>query len=219
MLTLALGQLLIEVVSLDDLRSVTGGSDGLVVTYSGSLGSLTPTDIGNPTLFWPVVWTVAILAVLAVYIIAKTRLGRILRGIRENEPRMQHAGFNTYVPKLLAFAFAGFLGAIGGVLQATRSGFVSPDLISFGASGNAIIAALIGGYTAPVGALIGGILLIWGEDKFGASGQLYLYTGIALIVVLVVFPKGIVGVAEFGWRQVKRGYRQVGRGRRVALDK
>lgn len=204
MLTLALGQLLIQVVSLDGLRSVTGGSDGIVVTPTGSLGSLSATDIADAGLFWPLVWTVAIVAVVVVTVIGRTRLGRILRGIRENEPRMRHAGFNTYLPKLAAFGVAGLLGAVAGVLQAAHTGFVSPDLISFGASGNAIIAALVGGYSAPAGALIGGILLIWGEDRFGASGELYLYTGIALIVVLAVFPRGIVGVGEYLRRRFTR---------------
>jgi len=208
MLTLALGQLLLQFVSLDPLRKLTGGSDGLSVQYNGTLLGLSARQLADPVVFWPVVWTVALAAWALAQTVTKTRLGRMLRGIRENEPRMQHAGFGTYLPKLAAFGISGFLGAVAGVLQAVHTGFISPDLLGFGASGNAIIAALIGGYGSPFGAVLGGVLLIWGQGQFGAGGQLYLYTGIAVVVVISLFPQGIVGLLQSGWRQISHRLRR-----------
>ncbi|MGW1025668.1 branched-chain amino acid ABC transporter permease [Streptomyces sp. NPDC002577] len=207
MLTLALGQLLLQVVSLDGLRTRTGGSDGMVVNYSGTLGGMTVDEVADPGLFWPLVWSVTVVAVLMVHWIGQGRLGRSLRGIRENEDRMRHSGFNTYLPKLLAFAFAGLLGSVAGVLQALNTGFVSPDLLSFGASGNAVIAVLIGGFETPLGPLVGGLLLVWGQDKFGSSGELYLYTGLAVIVVLTAFPRGLLGLVAKAWQWARTSAR------------
>jgi branched-chain amino acid transport system permease protein len=162
---------------------------------------MSPAQIADPGTFWPVVWSVAVLAVATVLLIARSRWGRLLRGIQENEDRLRHSGFNTYLPKLAAFTFAGLLGGIAGVLQAMFIGFASPDLLSFNASGNAITSSLIGGFENPVGPIAGAVLFKWGQDQFGATGQLYLYTGLALMIVLVVFPRGIVGVAAIVCRR------------------
>jgi branched-chain amino acid transport system permease protein len=78
--------------------------------------------------------------------------------------------------------------------------FVSTDLLTFGASGTAVVAALIGGYRSPYGPIIGGVLLTYGENFFGSSGNLFLYTGIGIVVVLVAFPGGIAGLAGTLWR-------------------
>jgi branched-chain amino acid transport system permease protein len=199
-LTLALSQMVLQIVSLDRLSGITGGSDGLVINYHGSMLGLSPLELTEPGHLWYLAWTVVMLAVLAVLSLRLSRVGRLLRGIRENEVRLQHSGFNTYWPKVLAFGFAGLLGALAGVLQAMSIAFVSTDVLSFGASGTALVAALIGGYRSAYGPIIGGLLLTYGESYFGSTGQLFLYTGIAIIVVLVVFPAGISGGLDWLWR-------------------
>jgi branched-chain amino acid transport system permease protein len=207
-LTLALSQIVLQLVSLNSLSNTTGGSNGLVINYHGSLFGLSPLELTEPGHLWYVAWTVVMLAVIAVLAVRLSRVGRLLRGIRENEPRLQHSGFDTYWPKVLAFGFAGLLGALAGVLQAMSIAFVSTDVLSFGASGTALVAALIGGYRSAYGPIIGGLLLTYGENYFGSTGQLFLYTGIAIIVVLVVFPTGISGVLDWLWRAGERRIRR-----------
>lgn len=207
MLTLALGQLLLQVVGLSGLTKYTGAASGLIVNYKGTLAGLTSVDLADAAMFWPLVWLVVVLAVAACWLISRSRFGQTLRGIRENESRLRHAGYNTYVPKVIAFTFAAFVGAFSGVFQAANLGSVSPSLFSFAACGTAIIAAIVGGYQNPFGPIIGGILMMWGQNEFGSTGQLFLYTGIALIVVLVAFPRGITGLVSeiWGW-----GARRIG---------
>jgi branched-chain amino acid transport system permease protein len=215
MLTLALGQLLYQIVSLDRFSGATGGANGLVVTYHGTLFGMSANQLANPAQVWPLIWTVVIVLTGACYLVGRSRFGRILRGIRENETRMQHSGYDTYLPKLAAFGIAGFIGAVAGVLSAANVGFISPDLLTFEASGTAIIAALIGGYQTAVGPVIGGLLVDWGQNEFGSTGHLYLYTGIAVIVVLVLFPRGLTGLAVDLWHQATG---QLRRSRRKAGD-
>lgn len=199
MLTLALGQLLLQVVGLSGLSKYTGAASGLIVNYQGTLAGLDSVDLADAATFWPVAWAVVLVAVAVCWLIAHSRFGHMLRGIRENESRLRHAGYNTYVPKVIAFTFAAFMGAFSGALQAANLGSVSPSLLSFSACGTAIIAAIVGGYQNPFGPILGGILMIWGQNEFGSTGQLFLYTGIALIVVLVVFPRGITGLLSEAW--------------------
>lgn len=210
MLTLALGQLLYQIVVLDKFSGATGGTNGLVVRLHGTLFGLSSAQLAAPALVWPLVWTVVVILVAACYLVSRSRFGRVLRGIRENETRMQHSGYGTYLPKLAAFGFAGLIGAVAGVLSAVNVGFISPDLLTFEASGTAIIAALIGGYQTAIGPIIGGLLVDWGQNEFGSTGHLYLYTGIAVIAVLVLFPRGLTGLAADLWRHAVRYSRSHG---------
>jgi branched-chain amino acid transport system permease protein len=204
MLTLALGQLLYQIVTLDKFSSATGGTNGLVVGSRGTLFGMSTAQLASPAQVWPLIWTVVVILVAACYLIGRSRFGRVLRGIRENETRMRHSGYDTYLPKLAAFGFAGLIGSIAGVLSAVNVGFISPDLLTFEASGTAIIAALIGGYQSAIGPVIGGLLVDWGQNEFGSTGHLYLYTGIAVIAVLALFPRGLTGVAADLWRRRER---------------
>lgn len=215
MLTLALGQLLLQLVSLTELSKYTGAANGILVSGKGSFFGLDAMQTATASSFWPVAWAAVVLAVLACWLIGRARFGRVLRGIRENESRMQHAGYNTYLPKLAAFAFAGLMGSVGGVLQAVNISFVSPDILSFGACGTAIIAAIVGGFENPFGPILGGVLMIWAQNQFGSTGQLFLYTGIAVIVVLVLFPRGISGLLSVGWSWCARRAAIVVEGRRA----
>jgi branched-chain amino acid transport system permease protein len=214
MLTLALCQIVFKLVSLNSLRRTTGGSDGLVINFHGGVFGLSPLEVTQPRHLWYLAWTIVVVAVLAVTLIGGGRPGRLLRGIRENEVRLQHAGFDTYWPKVLAFGFAGMLGALAGVLQAMSIAFVSTDVLSFGASGTAVVAALIGGYRSAYGPVLGGLLLTYGENEFGSSGQLFLYTGIAIVVVLVVLPDGVAGALSWLWRNGTARITHVAAGRR-----
>jgi branched-chain amino acid transport system permease protein len=211
MLTLALGQLLYQLVTLDRFSSATGGTNGLVVAFHGTFFGMSASQLADPAQVWPLIWAIVIVLMAACYLIGRSRFGAILRGIRENETRMQHSGYNTFTPRLLAFGFAGFIGAVAGVLSAANVGFISPELLTFEASGTAIIAALIGGYQTATGPVIGGLLVDWGQNEFGSTGHLYLYTGLAVIVVLVLFPRGLSGVATDLWNHATRQLRRVRR--------
>jgi branched-chain amino acid transport system permease protein len=206
MLTLAFGQALYQLVILDSVRSVTGAFDGVNLTFKPSqtfLG-LSQADLGTPKSVWPLVWVSVVVVAVVLWLIGRSRLGTLLEGIRENEERARFSGYNTYLPRLLAFTIAGAAASLAGVLFAMSSSFVSPDVLSFGTAGNALIATIVGGVATLVGPVIGAVLYIYGQNKF-ASGNLNLYTGIALIVVLAFLPGGIVGsITRYGKAGINR---------------
>ena len=117
MLTLALSQLLRSVVMITDFRPLTGGDDGLPLSFAGTFFGLDQAQISKPEGFWPVAW-LAFCAMLAlVWAIGHSPLGRTLRAIKANEERMRFSGFNTYAPRVLAFAISGFVAAVAGWLD------------------------------------------------------------------------------------------------------
>src|SRR6476646_11695503 len=61
-------------------------------------------------------WT--LLAVIAMYELTRTPLGRICNAVRDNPERVQFVGYDPHVVRYLAFCFAGFFAGIAGALAA-----------------------------------------------------------------------------------------------------
>lgn len=201
MLTLALAQMLHSMVLITDFRSVTGGDDGLTLKWSGSFFGLSQAQLARPETFWRVAWIALCAVLLLAWIVGQSRTGQILRATRANEERMRFSGFNTYVPRVLAFALAGFVSAISGLLMALHSAFASPELLDFATGGNALVAMLIGGASTVSGPVLGALLYVIGQDQFGASGHLELLTGMGVVLVIVAFPEGAMGFLRNGVRR------------------
>jgi branched-chain amino acid transport system permease protein len=203
MLTLALAQMLKSVSTLKIMRPLTGGEDGLAMSFNGSFLGLTQNELAKPVYFWPVAWLALCGALLLVWFVSRSRLGQVLRAIKANEERMRFSGFNTYWPRLIAFTLACFMVSLSGVLIALNTAFASPELLDFATGGHALTAMLVGGGTTVGGPLFGALLYSWGQDAFGATGHLELLTGIAVVVVLVAFPQGAMGFLIQGWHRLR----------------
>lgn len=193
MLTLAMAQMLRSASMLQALRPVTGGDDGLTMTFNGSFFGLTQAALGKPSSFWPVAWLVLCAAVAIAWLAAHSRFGQILRATQANEERMRFCGFDTYAPRLAAFVLASVIVSLGGVATALNSAFASPESLDFATGGHALVAMLIGGAATVGGPLLGALLYTLGQDVFGATGYLELLTGIAVVVMIAAFPKGAMG--------------------------
>lgn len=205
MLTLAFGQALYQFVILDSVRGTTGAFDGLSVTFQPNttfLG-LTQSDIATPSKIWPLVWGCLVVIATIFWLTGRSRFGTLLEGIRENEERARFSGYNTYLPRLAAFTLSGAAAGVAGVLFAFTSAYVSPDVMTFTTAGNALIAAIVGGVGTLIGPVLGAMVYIWGQNKLASTSgsNIDFYTGIALIIVLVFLPGGIVGSLErlFRW--------------------
>lgn len=203
MLTLALAQMLRSASMLQVMRPVTGGDDGLTMTFNGTFFGLTQSALGKAASFWPVAWLVLCAAVAIAWLAAHSRFGQVLRATQANEERMRFSGFDTYWPRLAAFVLASFIVSLGGVAMALNSAFASPESLDFATGGHALVAMLIGGAATAGGPLIGALLYTWGQDVFGATGYLELLTGIAVVVLISAFPQGAMGFVIQLWRRAR----------------
>lgn len=198
MLTLALSQALSQLAVQTSSRPWTGAHDGLLITLpsDASFLGLGPASLQNPGLFWPVVWVSLMVCALGLWLVGRSRFGVLLEGIRENEERMRFSGYSTFAPRLVAFVLSGFVAALGGALFAVNSGYVAPDVLGFGRAGDSLIAVLVGGPASLAGPLVGTGLYVWAEAHLNVGGNLHLFTGLALIVVLVFLPGGLTGAVR-----------------------
>lgn len=193
MLTLAAGEMISHAVLLEGLREYTGGADGLVVQMRGSLLGVDVANFADSVRFWSVAWVVAVLVGLAVWGVARSRLGAILRAVQENEERMRFSGFNTFAPRLLAYVLVNVVAALAGFLHVLNAGFVSPESLGLSVSTNALVATLVGGAAGSLRPILGGLIFSFAQDEFGARGLTQLLTGTAIVMFIVVFPRGLAG--------------------------
>lgn len=194
-LTLAFGQLIYVVVLQN--RSVTGGNDGVPLRFDGTVAGLDQGWFEDGAMIWTMVWTVLIVLLICLWVFSRSRFGRLLVAIRENEERARFSGFSTYWPRVVAFTISGFIAGVAGVLMVLSNSFVSPEQLSWHTSGNALIVAILGGVAAITGPALGAFIFLFGQDMLSAlTERFYIVVGLAVIGVVVFAPGGIAGIAR-----------------------
>ena len=142
---------------------------------------------------------VLVLAVVSwlVWHLPRTRLGRAMRAVRDNELAAGVSGIDVYRTKVAAFAIGALLAGLGGGLFAGSFTYISPDQFSFAESIVFLTMALLGGVGSPVGAVIGTGLLIlipeWLRFLKEIPGLYLAIYGLAVILIVVFMPDGIWG--------------------------
>ena len=151
-------------------------------------------------LWEPVPLYYAMLASLAVVIatlaaLQRTDWGLALAALRENELRARTLGYDTAAMKRQAFALSGAIAGLGGALFVVQFGFVSPSLIGFALSAEALIWVALGGRADLVAAALGVVALrLLGGQMAGRWGAWWpLALGLLFMAVVVVLPRGVFG--------------------------
>lgn len=125
-----------------------------------------------------------------------TPFGRQLDAIRSNERRVAFLGFDPWRYKLAAFVLAGSIAGASGALYPMLRGFVSPELMFFQVSGNAVINVIVGGSGTLIGSLYGSTLLTGLRSVVGSfTTHHQIVIGLLFVVVVILFPKGLLGYA------------------------
>jgi branched-chain amino acid transport system permease protein len=192
MLTLAFAQLLYSVSV--KWRDVTGGSDGL--------GGLEKPRILGWSIAQPVpMYFVALFGFLLAFLVLRrlinSQLGHAFVGIRENELRMQAMGYSIQPLKLLSFTIAGGIGGASGSLYALYNGFVSPEALGWGTSGNLLLMVVLGGIGSLVGPAVGAAVFLLMKNIVSSHSEHWLlFVGIIFVSCVMFFRQGIYGILD-----------------------
>ncbi|MGH2759822.1 MAG: branched-chain amino acid ABC transporter permease, partial [Actinomycetota bacterium] len=170
-------------------------------------GWLEPENIRRPTLLFldfedersMYYLSVVFLAVI-IFVIAslrRSRPGRVLIAMRENENDLQAMGINVVRTKLSAFALSGFLCGVAGVLFAHHQRAVSDTAFSPQASIDVLVYGIIGGIGSVTGGLLGSAFQSIIE-LFPLSDpvlQFFLNQQFGVIIILFLAPGGLAAMA------------------------
>ena len=192
MITLAFGQMLFFLATA---LSGYGGDDGM--TLSGrSLLFGRPWLRGDASLYWVSLAALG-LAYLGLRRVTASRFGRVLRGLKENETRMEAVGFEAFRYRLVAYAIAGAVAGIAGFLLANLSGFVSPAVMSWQRSGDLIFVVVLGGLGSLHGAILGAAAFLLAEEVLSHYVEHWRLIFGPLLVLAVLFARGgLVGLGR-----------------------
>ncbi len=180
----------------------TRGEEGLVLTPAMrtlSLGdsSISLTDPAARYLIALALFSVVLLVMLRL---VRSPFGRTLVAIRENEERMRMLGYDTFRAKFQAVVISGAACAAAGAAYGLLFGYVGSGFASIQYSILPLLWVLLGGAATTLGPLVGTLFMFYVIDyTSGLTSAYLLFVGAALIVLILFFPKGILGTVRERW--------------------
>ncbi len=153
-------------------------------------------------------FTSLILVAVCIWVLRRivdSPFGRMLTTIRENAERAEFIGVNVRRYELAAFILAGaFAGLAGGLFGIFNRG-VFPDFAYWTKSSEVLIMTLLGGMGTFYGPAVGALILLWLNQQIVSYTEYWpLVLGLILVLLLFVFPGGVVGALAALWKHLAR---------------
>jgi branched-chain amino acid transport system permease protein len=195
--------------TLFGLRFSMDGGEG---TFAGFF-NMEPETIQRVIFLYYVILGLALLTNWFTIRLRRTPLGRAWEALREDETACRSLGINVTNTKLTAFAIGAMFGGFAGAFFATRQAFISPESFTFIESATVLAIVVLGGLGSQLGVALAAIVMVGGlellrsflsflADQMGSpffagiANELPLYRmlifGLALVVVMVLRPRGMV---------------------------
>jgi len=185
--------------SLLELANNLGGAEGF-----SQIPGYTSAGTGGAMFF---VFLFAFFLLILTYRLKYSSKGRALLAVRENEIAAEAMGVDTTRAKVVAFVFSAFFAGIGGALYAHQVGAIDPKELGFQKSIDLVIIVVIGGMGSITGIVLGASILVILPEIFREFSQYRMIVyALALILVMILRPQGIMGVQELWelswWRKL-----------------
>ncbi|PHP64598.1 branched-chain amino acid ABC transporter permease [Zhengella mangrovi] len=203
LLTFAFGELARLIAANWD--GLTGGPMGLRVLYFPEpvLGFAFSKASG----LYALAAAMLLVTMAIVLLVKRSRFGRGLVAIREDEVLASFLGINVLRYKLAAYVLSSAMAAMIGTVYAPIMTFISPELLNVHETISLIGVLILGGIGTFSGPLIG-TLIFYGLPEFLRIASFYrlVILGVLIILVVLLVPKGIAGVIRQRLEMYRRGY-------------
>ncbi len=188
-----------------------GASDGIIGVPAAAVApGLTS---GAPEGFFLLVLAFIGAVYIGLRYLMDTPAGRQLDAIRTNEHRVGFLGVDPWRYKLGAFVAAACVAGTSGALYPMLRGFVSPELMFFQVSGNAVINVIVGGTGTLIGPLYGSAILTGLRSVVGSyTAHHHIVIGVLFVIVVIVMPRGLIGYATPAlqrWLDARRARKEI----------
>jgi len=227
--TLGFGEIIrVFLNNLDHPVNITNGPKGITsidsIKFWGlDLGKSWKFDgftISSVTLYYYLFLALVIATVIISHRLQVSRIGRAWMAIREDEIAAKAMGINTRNMKLLAFGMGASFGGVSGAMFAAFQSFVSPESFSLMESVMIVAMVVLGGIGHLPGVILGAVLLAalpevlryvagplqsMTDGRLDASILRQLFIALAMIVIMLVRPRGLWPSPDHGKTLTKKG--------------
>lgn len=199
--TIGFGEVVrIIILNFDEIAGSLTGQD--VRLTRGALGI---TGIPKITETWHIILFL-IVASYAMYRLRRSRFGRAMAAIRQDEQVAANMGINVVYVKNVVFIMSAVLAAGAGVLKAHLTRTISPGDYGFDQAVSILAFAVLGGTSTWVGPVIGAWVLTALPEVLRDFKQYRgLVNGAILLFVIVYLPGGLINPAGWArfWRRLR----------------
>ena len=149
-------------------------------------------------------YSITVVCMLVTYLLAftitRSRFGRLLVAMRDDEDRVRFSGYNVALIKAVVFGIACGMAGLAGALFVPQVGIISPANMAIVPSIEMVIWVAVGGRGTLLGAVVGAITVGLARSYLSESfPDIWLYfLGGLFIGSVVLFPSGIVGTVRKG---------------------
>jgi branched-chain amino acid transport system permease protein len=213
MITLAIG-VAFHYLALQNY-SVFNGFQGLQKVYAPTVAGV---NWGEPLPFYYLALFWALAGYFFVQYLVRTPFGIALQGIRDNPRRMNALGFNVTAHRVAAYAVAGLIAAVGGVLFVWYNALITPGSVGTYWLINILIIAVLGGMRHPIGPFLGAIVFVlvqnFAIDVF-ARERFNLVIGGVFLAIVLFSPDGLLGI----WARLRARFGAAGARSRISTPR
>ena len=173
-------------------EALIGGFNGMPNVPSLNI-PFRPDDTLEPIGMFELCAMILLSVYFGLHALLRTRFGRVLIAVRENEQRVEFLGYDSRLHKLIAFAIGGGLAGLSGCLFTAWGNFVSPTVFSVVQSAQIIIWLMVGGAGTLLGPIIGAMAMSWLTLKIGTQQTVNanVVLGAIMLLFVLLVPKGI----------------------------
>ena len=216
-ITLGFGMIIVNIIN----NLPFAGQEGLALgsasasLYKNGLGFGTALKV---TYIWVAI-LVTLVCVIMMFMFVRSKYGRAIRAIRDDEIAASASGINTSFYKVFTFAYSAFFAGVAGALYACSNATLSTASFAFANGGIlnstfVVVMVVLGGMGSLTGSIVAAVIMFFVnyEIKNGAWVKLLpmwlqnvfqfpmLVYAIVLIIVIMFRPKGIFGTYELSLR-------------------
>ena len=180
---------------------MTGKAMGILIPLKKT-GAFRDFQFTEKASYYYIILMMVIVILLATYGLEKSRLGYYIKAIREDDEAAGSLGINILRYKTAAMVISSFLTALGGTFYAQYMFYIDPD-IAFSAdmTMEMVLRTMLGGVGTVFGPLIGSTILESVSELMrtllgGYKGLHIMFYAAILILVMIFFPHGVVGLIK-----------------------
>ena len=181
---------IVRIALVNNVFGITGGSNGI---FGISRPIFFGMKINTPGEFFYLIWGFAAVTIFLFDRLEKSRFGRALNFLREDDVAAEGSGINTSHYKLIAFVIGAFWAGMVGNIFAAKMTIIAPESFNFWESVVLFMIVLLGGRGSIPGVILGAFLVLGLPELFRqfATARMLIF-GAFMVVMMILRPEGIL---------------------------